>query len=89
MNFFPGISGRRHVVYCPLPLYHSLAGNGGTAICLLHGHSMVIKAKFSASEFWPDVVKHKCTVVKLETMRCVVCNYHILACQHSDVPVRR
>lgn len=52
------------VVYCCLPLYHSAGNIIGVGQCLLHGLTVVIRRKFSASRFWDDCVKHNCTVVQ-------------------------
>lgn len=30
--------------------------------CLIHGMTVVIRKKFSASRFWDDCVKYNCTV---------------------------
>ncbi|MEE6505623.1 hypothetical protein FKM82_005593 [Ascaphus truei] len=52
------------VVYDCLPLYHSAGNIVGVGQCLLHGLTVVIKKKFSASRFWDDCVKYNCTVVQ-------------------------
>ncbi|KAM7418825.1 hypothetical protein PAMA_016109 [Pampus argenteus] len=36
----------------------------GVGQCLLFGLTVVIRRKFSASHFWDDCVKHKCTVIQ-------------------------
>lgn len=44
----------------------SLTGNiVGVGQCLIHGMTVVIKRKFSASRFWDDCVKYNCTVSNL------------------------
>jgi fatty-acyl-CoA synthase len=50
------------VFYCLLPLYHGAAAMslGSTALCA--GSAIVIRRKFSASEFWNDVRRHGITV---------------------------
>lgn len=41
----------------------SLAGNiVGAGQCLIHGMTVVIRKKFSASNFWDDCIKYNCTV---------------------------
>jgi len=41
----------------------SLAGNiVGVGQCLIHGMTVVIRKKFSASKFWDDCIKYNCTV---------------------------
>uniref|UniRef100_A0A8C3UHU5 long-chain-fatty-acid--CoA ligase n=1 Tax=Catharus ustulatus TaxID=91951 RepID=A0A8C3UHU5_CATUS len=50
------------VIYTCLPLYHSAGNILGVGQCLLHGLTVVIRPKFSASRFWDDCVKHRCTI---------------------------
>ncbi|XP_063060272.1 long-chain fatty acid transport protein 1-like [Engraulis encrasicolus] len=52
------------VIYNCLPLYHSAGNIMGVGQCLLHGLTVVVKRKFSASRFWDDCVKYNCTVVQ-------------------------
>nr|XP_020649086.1 long-chain fatty acid transport protein 4 [Pogona vitticeps] len=52
------------VVYDCLPLYHSAGTVVGMGQCLLYGMTVVIRRKFSASQFWEDCVKYNCTVVQ-------------------------
>ncbi|XP_048469350.1 long-chain fatty acid transport protein 4 [Rhincodon typus] len=49
------------IVYDCLPLYHSAGNIVGIGQCLLHGLTVVIRRKFSASRFWDDCVKYRCT----------------------------
>jgi fatty-acyl-CoA synthase len=49
-------------LYCALPLYHSTGGLCGVGAALLTGGTLVLRRKFSASQFWDDVVDHGCTV---------------------------
>lgn len=34
----------------------------GVGQCLMHGLTVVVKKKFSASRFWEDCIKYNCTV---------------------------
>lgn len=34
----------------------------GVGQCIIHGMTVVIRKKFSASRFWDDCVKYDCTV---------------------------
>ncbi|XP_069039355.1 long-chain fatty acid transport protein 4 [Lepisosteus oculatus] len=52
------------VLYDCLPLYHSAGNIVGVGQCLLHGMTVVIRKKFSASRFWDDCVKYNCTIVQ-------------------------
>lgn len=49
-------------IYVCLPLYHLAGGCLGTSQCIAFGDTLTIAAKFSASKFWLDCIKHKCTV---------------------------
>lgn len=49
------------VVYITMPMYHSAAGIMGIGSLIVFGTSVVIRRKFSASNFWKDCVKYKCT----------------------------
>ncbi|XP_050356091.1 long-chain fatty acid transport protein 1 [Nymphalis io] len=52
------------VVYDPLPLHHSAGGVLGAGQCLVLGCTVVLRKKFSASNYWTDVAKHKCTAAQ-------------------------
>ncbi|XP_044296068.1 long-chain fatty acid transport protein 4 [Varanus komodoensis] len=52
------------VIYDCLPLYHSAGNIVGIGQCIIHGLTVVIRKKFSASQFWDDCVKYNCTVVQ-------------------------
>lgn len=52
------------VLYDCLPLYHSAGNIVGVGQCLLHGMTVVIRKKFSASRFWDDCAKYNCTIVQ-------------------------
>ena len=50
------------IVYNSLPLYHTSGGILSTGQMLFWGSTLVLRKKFSASNFFVDCVKHKCTV---------------------------
>lgn len=50
------------IIYNSLPLYHTNGGILATGQMLLYGSTLVLRKKFSASNFFIDCVKHKCTV---------------------------
>ncbi|KAJ4449471.1 hypothetical protein ANN_00870 [Periplaneta americana] len=50
------------IVYCPLPLYHSGGGALGVGQAIVSGITVVIRRKFSASQYIPECVRHNCTV---------------------------
>jgi fatty-acyl-CoA synthase len=45
-----------------LPLYHSVGGVVATGATLVGGGAVVIRARFSASDFWRDVREQRCTL---------------------------
>lgn len=49
-------------IYDCLPLYHTVGGITAPGSVLTVGGSCVIKEKFSAREFWADVVRYDCTM---------------------------
>ncbi|XP_060108620.1 long-chain fatty acid transport protein 1 [Heteronotia binoei] len=52
------------IIYNCLPLYHSAGNIMGVGQCIIHGLTVVIRKKFSASNFWDDCVKYKCTIIQ-------------------------
>ena len=48
-------------MYDCLPLYHTAGGLLATGALLVRGASVVIREKFSAREFWDDIVRWDCT----------------------------
>jgi fatty-acyl-CoA synthase len=49
-------------MYDTLPMYHTNGGVVATGATLLRGGSVVIRERFSAREFWDDVVAWECTL---------------------------
>lgn len=49
-------------MYDCLPLYHSVGGIVAPGSVLASGGSVLIREKFSARQFWDDVVDHDCTL---------------------------
>lgn len=52
------------VIYNTLPLYHTAGGMLGVGCVLNFGITMVLRKKFSASQFWIDCIKYECTVAQ-------------------------
>ncbi len=50
-------------MYDCLPMYHTSGGICATGAMLAVGGTVFIRERFSASEFWDDVVRHRCTAV--------------------------
>jgi len=49
-------------MYNCLPLYHSVGGIVATGATLVRGGTVVLRERFSASEFWKDIVEERCTL---------------------------
>jgi fatty-acyl-CoA synthase len=49
-------------IYIALPLYHATGGLCAVGAALLNGAAIVLKRKFSATQFWDDVVGERCTM---------------------------
>jgi fatty-acyl-CoA synthase len=49
-------------MYNCLPLYHSVGGIVAIGALLIHGGSVLIRPRFSASRFWDEVVEARCTL---------------------------
>ena len=64
MHGFSGATGARSSdrMYDCLPMYHTVGGVVAPGSVLTVGGMCVIREKFSAREFWSDIVKHKCTM---------------------------
>ena len=51
-------------MYDCLPMYHTAGGLVATGALLARGGSVVIRERFSAREFWDDIVRWDCTLVQ-------------------------
>ncbi|CAB1368344.1 long-chain-acyl-CoA synthetase [Denitratisoma oestradiolicum] len=56
------VADHSDVFYCFLPLYHGAAVMSLTSTALQAGASIVLRRKFSAREFWPDVRRYRVTI---------------------------
>jgi fatty-acyl-CoA synthase len=55
-------ASERDRMYDCLPLYHTVGGVIAAGACLVAGGSVFIAEKFSARQFWDDVVDNDCTL---------------------------
>ena len=64
--WFAGLmaTGPNDCIYDCLPMYHSVGGIVAPGSVLVRGGSVVIRDKFSAQEFWHDVIQWDCTLVQ-------------------------
>jgi fatty-acyl-CoA synthase len=63
-HWFAGMLDMRSTdrVFSCLPMYHSVGGVVAPGAVLLNGGSAVIREKFSATQFWDDIVRWNCTM---------------------------
>lgn len=52
----------KDIYYTPLPLYHTAGGVMSIGQAILFGSTVAIRKKFSASGYFADCVRFKCTV---------------------------
>jgi fatty-acyl-CoA synthase len=64
--WFAGMLGARPPdrMYNTLPMYHSIGGVLVPGAMLVAGGSVVIREKFSVSQFWSDITRWDCTMVQ-------------------------
>jgi fatty-acyl-CoA synthase len=63
-HWFAGMMGAQSTdrMYNCLPMYHSIGGVLVPGATLVGGGTVVIREKFSASQFWNDVIRWDCTM---------------------------
>ena len=64
MRGFAGSTGAKanDRIYVALPLYHATGGLCALGAALLNGGSVVLRKKFSATHFWPEIRDQGCTM---------------------------
>lgn len=64
MRGFAGATGANDTdrIYVTLPLYHATGGLCALGAALLNGGSVVLRRKFSATQFWPDIAAEGCSM---------------------------
>lgn len=64
MQAFAAVTGARQEdrIYDCLPMYHTNGGVLAPGLALLVGGTCIIRDRFSAREFWPDIIRHRCTM---------------------------
>ena len=55
-------TGPNDRMYNTLPMYHSVGGAVATGAVLINGGSVVIEKKFSAHQFWDEIIGWDCTL---------------------------
>jgi fatty-acyl-CoA synthase len=63
-HWFAGMmeTGSSDRMYDCLPMYHSIGGIVAIGAALVGGGSVVLRQRFSASQFWDDLVATRCTL---------------------------
>jgi fatty-acyl-CoA synthase len=63
-HWFAGMMDTRSSdrMYNCLPMYHSVGGVVATGATLINGGAVVLRQRFSASNFWDDIVEWNCTL---------------------------
>ena len=63
-HWFAGMmdTGPGDRMYDCLPLYHSVGGVVATGATLVGGGTVVLRERFSAGDFWRDVIAERCTL---------------------------
>jgi fatty-acyl-CoA synthase len=63
-HWFAGMmdTGAGDRIYNCLPMYHSVGGVVAIGAALVGGGSVVLRPRFSAQQFWHDIVRWDCTV---------------------------
>ena len=66
-TYMRGFAGSTNVqaddrVYVTLPLYHATGGFCATGAALMNGAAIVLRRRFSLSQFWKEVNEERCTV---------------------------
>jgi fatty-acyl-CoA synthase len=82
-HWFAGLLGIAQTdrLYNCLPMYHSAGGVVGTCAPFVAGGSVVIRPRFSASEFWNDIVEYDCTLFQYIGE---LCRYLLASPQHPQ-----
>ena len=74
-------AGPEDRIYNVLPLYHATGGLCAMGAALLTGASVVLRKRFSASQFWADMARERCTMF---VYIGELCRYLINAPEHPD-----
>jgi fatty-acyl-CoA synthase len=73
-------------MYDCLPMYHTTGGVVAPGATLVNGGTVVIREKFSAREFWDDLVRYECTIFQYIGE---LCRYLVNAPRHPNETAHR
>ena len=62
LGMMSGAASSKDTIYSTLPLYHATALYFSWLTVLANGASLAIRRKFSASEFWQDIIHYDATI---------------------------
>ena len=62
LGMLSGATNRKDTIYSTLPLYHATALYFSWLTVLANGASLAIRRKFSASEFWKDIIHYDASI---------------------------
>jgi fatty-acyl-CoA synthase len=81
-HWFAGMMGAQSTdrMYNCLPMYHSVGGVQVPGAILVAGGTLILREKFSASQFWNDIVRWDCTVFQYIGELC----RYLLHAPHSE-----
>jgi fatty-acyl-CoA synthase len=71
-------------MYNCLPMYHSIGGVVAVGAPLVGGATVVLRERFSVSDFWPDVVAERCTLFQYIGELC----RYLAASPHHEAETR-
>ena len=74
-------TGPRDRIYCTLPLYHATGGICAVGMALTAGGALILRRRFSASEFWEDCRNYRATFFQYIGE---LCRYLLNAPPHPD-----
>ncbi len=70
--------GSNDILYVTLPLYHTNGGILGVGQMVIRGCTIALRRKFSASQYWTDCIKYRCTVSQNTcSYLCVIVYVHV------------
>jgi fatty-acyl-CoA synthase len=87
-HWFAGMMGAQATdrIYNCLPMYHSVGGVQVPGAILVAGGTVILREKFSASQFWNDIVRWDCTVFQYIGE---LCRYLLLAPRSANETAHR
>jgi citronellyl-CoA synthetase len=74
-------------MYVCLPLYHITGLGPGVGSCLLSGATIVLRRRFSASKFWPEVQQHQTNLLVYVGELCRYLSMQEQCPQEKDNPL--